>query len=303
RGTGDCDDITVLFNTMLESVGIPTGIVTIPGHIYSAVNTGLSPRDWSRIHPDREMTLVDGDSLWVLIEITLIGQADFMDAWQTGMAEWHAYDDNEAVRNFYSTASCQEEYSPVGLQETDIGLQYGDPEEFLSGFRRDLDRLSDTILAPIQEETSRRNRPRTWNHLGVLAAQLKAYDVADDSFARAAEMDRDYLSPRVNLGALHYLQGDYDGALAAFQSAEAVIARAGSTATEDTALAVYVNLAKTLHALGSYDEAADYLTQAEGINPAEAARYSYVAGADASGGRASSAADAPAILFVDEGVE
>jgi len=304
RGTGDCDDITVLYNTMLESVSVPTGIITIPGHIYSAVNTGLAPRDYARIHPDREMTLVADETLWVLVEITLIGQADFMDAWQTGMQEWHAYDNNEALRNFYSTAASQMEYGPVGLQETDIGLQYGDPEEFLAGFRRDLDRLSDTILAPILEETSRRDRPRTWNHLGVLAAQLKNYVVADDAFARAAQMDSDYLSPRVNQGALRYLQGDYDGALTAFQSAESVIARAGDAAAgDDTALAVYVNLAKTLHALGSYDASADYLAAAEGINPTEAARYSYLASADASGGRASSAADGPAILFVDEGEE
>ena len=298
RGTGDCDDITVLFNTMLESVSVPSGIVTIPGHIYSAVNTGLAPRDYARVHPDRAMTLVADESLWVLVEITLIGRAGFMDAWQTGMEEWHAYDNNEAVRNFYSTASCQTEYGPVGLQDADIGLQYGNPEEFLSGFRQDLNRLSDTILAPIQDEAARRNRPRTWNHTGVLAAQLKAYDVADDAFTRAAQMDSDYLGPRVNLGALRYLQGDYDGALTAFQSAEAIVSL--GDATDETALAVYVNLAKTLHALGRYDDATDYLAMAEGINPAEAARYSYVASADASGGRASSAADGPAILFVDE---
>ena len=71
-------------------------------------------------------------------------------------------------------------------------------------------------------------------------------------------------------------------------------------AADETALAVYVNLAKTLHALGRYDEAADLLTQAEGISPTEAARYKYVVSPDASGGRASSAADGPAILFVDE---
>ena len=301
RGTGDCDDITVLFNTMLESVGVPSGIITIPGHIYSAVNTGFAPRDYARVHPDRDMTLVADETLWVLVEITLIGRAGFMDAWQTGMQQWHTYDNNEAVRNFYSTASCRLEYGPVGLQETDIGLQYGDPEEFLAGFRQDLNRLSDTILAPIRDEASRRNRPRTWNHTGVLAAQLKNYAVADDAFARAAQMDADYLSPRVNLGALRYLQGDYDGALSAFESAEAIVSLGG--ATDETALAVYVNLAKTLHALGSYDEAADYLAMARGINPAEAARYSYVASADASGGRASSAADGPAILFVDEGEE
>ena len=32
---GDCDDLMVLYNAMLESAGIETGFVTVPGHIYS----------------------------------------------------------------------------------------------------------------------------------------------------------------------------------------------------------------------------------------------------------------------------
>ncbi|MEE8441627.1 MAG: hypothetical protein V3S41_07905, partial [Spirochaetia bacterium] len=182
RGTGDCDDITVLFNTMLESANVSTGFVTIPGHIYSAVDTGLAPREYKRIHPDREMTLVFDESLWILIEITLIGEASFVDAWETGMRQWHQYDADESRRAFYTTQASQIEFEPVGLRETDIGLQYGDPEAFLAPYRRDLTRLAQTILRPALEEATERNRPRSWNHLGVMAAQLKQYDAAADAF-------------------------------------------------------------------------------------------------------------------------
>jgi hypothetical protein len=31
---GDCDDLSILYSALLESVGIPTAFITIPGHIY-----------------------------------------------------------------------------------------------------------------------------------------------------------------------------------------------------------------------------------------------------------------------------
>ena len=39
RITGDCDDLTVLFCSLLETVGIETGFITVPGHIYAVFNT------------------------------------------------------------------------------------------------------------------------------------------------------------------------------------------------------------------------------------------------------------------------
>ena len=300
RGTGDCDDITVLYNAMVESIGKQSGIVTIPGHIYAAVDTGLAPRNYTRIHPDREMTLAVDDTLWVLVEITLIGEASFIDAWETGMQEYHATD--PAVREFYSTSECQVEYAPVGLRDEDIGLQYGNPEEFRQPFRRDRDRLATLILSPIREETEARNRPRSWNHLGVIAAQLKQHHVAEDAFSRAANLDHDYMSPRVNLGALRFLQEDYQGALSAFENAKRTLSHL-ERPDDNLALAVNLNLARTLHALGRYDEAAALHAAAEEINPEEAAKYQYIASGDASGGRAGAAGDVPMIRFVDEGEE
>ena len=46
RTTGDCDDLTVLYNTILESSGVETGFITTPGHIFSVFNTGIAARDY-----------------------------------------------------------------------------------------------------------------------------------------------------------------------------------------------------------------------------------------------------------------
>ncbi len=42
---GDCDDLSILYCALLESVGIETAFITIPGHIYMAFYTGMSPEE------------------------------------------------------------------------------------------------------------------------------------------------------------------------------------------------------------------------------------------------------------------
>ena len=85
RGTGDCDDLTVLFCSLLESAGVETGFITVPGHIYAAVNTGTRiAAGTGSCYPDRGLLIdVDG-SLWVPVEITMIGRNDFLAAWRQG---------------------------------------------------------------------------------------------------------------------------------------------------------------------------------------------------------------------------
>jgi len=49
RITGDCDDLTVLFCSIFETVGVETGFITVPGHIYAAFNTGEQAREYNRL--------------------------------------------------------------------------------------------------------------------------------------------------------------------------------------------------------------------------------------------------------------
>lgn len=299
--TGDCDDITVLYDTILEATGVQTGIVTIPGHIYAAVNTGVSPREYGRVHPDRSMTINEDGSLWILIEITMIGRASFLEAWQTGMRQWSAYDEQVSVRNFHATATAQAEYRPVGLQESDLGLQYGEPEEFLRPYRSDLGRLASLIVAPLRERAQESGSARHWNHVGVIAARLNQYPVARSAFERAAELDPRDIGPKLNVGSLAFLQEEFDDALEAFSDAERLLGQ--SQARPQAQLTVFINIAKTLYALERFDQAAEYVARAEEIDPEEARRYDFIAASATDGGRASAAETGEQILFWDEEAE
>ncbi len=84
RATGDCDDLTVLYTSILETVGIETAFITVPGHIYAAFNTRVPSRSYKSVHPDRNMTLNINGELWIPVEITMIGNDDFLSAWRKG---------------------------------------------------------------------------------------------------------------------------------------------------------------------------------------------------------------------------
>ena len=69
---GDCDDLTVLFTSLLETRSVRTGFITTPGHIYAAFDTGVAAENYQEIHPDRAMTLAVDGTLWVPVEVTLL---------------------------------------------------------------------------------------------------------------------------------------------------------------------------------------------------------------------------------------
>ena len=84
---GDCSDISILYSALLQAVGVDTAFITIPGHIFVAVNTKLSPAQAENaLIPESEY--IDKGQVWVPVEITLRHQG-FFKAWELGAKEWN----------------------------------------------------------------------------------------------------------------------------------------------------------------------------------------------------------------------
>ncbi|HEX9934701.1 MAG TPA: transglutaminase domain-containing protein [bacterium] len=97
-GTGDCDDLSVLFASLLESVGIPTAFVDVKdpnenqGHVYLLFNTGLPPDQQQRITANEKRTVVRTDgagrtALWIPVETTMVKDG-FEAAWKQGAVQY-----------------------------------------------------------------------------------------------------------------------------------------------------------------------------------------------------------------------
>ncbi len=300
RITGDCDDLTVLFCSLLESAGTETGFITVPGHIYAAFNTTVAGRDYARLHPERGMTInLDGE-LWIPVEITLIGKTGFMEAWRKGSEEWTAYDGNAEKRRLYRTRVCQDLYRPVGLKETDLGLQYGRKENIIAGFRKDLDRFVETVTGEARAAAAKSGKKQDFNRLGILYAELGRYGPAEESFSRALTIDAGFEPARLNLGNILYLKKDYAAALARYQDFYRALERRNE-GSSTTGLKVLLNMSKACYEMAKYPEAQQYFARAQAIDADQVKQFAYLAERRTDEARAAEQPDpAQKLIFLEE---
>ena len=298
RLTGDCDDLTVAYTALLETLGIETAFITVPGHIYAAFNTGVPSKDYRKVHSDKSMTLSIDGTLWVPVEITLMGTDDFLSAWRIGVMEFAAVADRPDLRHVIKTREAQEIFRPVGLTETDLGLQYGSKAEIVKNFKRDMDKLIDNVIDDYKETASNSKRKRDFNKLGIVAAQFGRITTAEEAFNSALSLDRNYLNPQINLGNLYYMEEEYQEALRNFLGAERIMAEAGRQGSS-VYPKILLNIARTYYELENYDRVAEYYNRINEFDPELTAKYTYLH-SDSGGGRASDAGSFSEILFIDD---
>jgi len=93
-GSGDCDDLVVLYASLLESVGINTAFVEVKdpektlAHLYLMFDTGLSPEQSLQISTNHKrfimrQNLAGKQTTWIPIEATQLPNG-FQEAWDVG---------------------------------------------------------------------------------------------------------------------------------------------------------------------------------------------------------------------------
>lgn len=299
RGTGDCDDLTVLYDSLLESVGIETGFITVPGHIYAVFNTKVKSRDYRELHSDRSMFLVVNDSLWIPVEVTLIGRESFYSAWTKGAELWNLYEKDQTKRAFYRTADSQNIYRPVALRESDLGLQYGSPEALSGLYKAEFGRVADGIVQPLVERATKSNDKQDWTYLGVAYAKFGKLKDAEIAFSRVLTMDPNSIGAQVNLGNIAYLQQDYPKALARYQGAYTLLNKQGKQ-NSFIAQKVLVSISKTYTGLKDFTQARSTFEQATAINSDQVRDYAYLSQVGATSDTARGNSQADRVLFITE---
>jgi len=298
RATGDCDDLTVLYASILETVGIETAFITVPGHIYTAFNTRVPSRNYKSVHPDRNMTLNINGELWIPVEITMIGTNDFLSAWRKGIEQYKALEQTPEKRNLIFTHKAQEIYRPVGLRETDLGLQYGSKTAIVADFKRDREKLVDSVLEDYLTAAQESGEKRHYNRLGVAGAQFGRYSQAEKAFNTALSLDRNYLNPRINLGNVYYMRQEFQQALKYYHGAEDILLDGGRKNSPSYSK-VLLNISKAYYELENYDKATEYYETLVTGAPEMTEKFAYLT-SSGSDTRAAQVSAFGAVLFAEE---
>lgn len=281
RGTGDCDDLTALYCSLLESVGIETAFITTPGHIYAAFNTKEQAKNYQQIHPDKSRTLNIEGELWVPVEITMIGSTGFEQAWEVGAEEFNKYEDQTEKRGLYKTRDAQQIFRPVGLKETDLGLQYGEKSSIARAVDQETGQLVNKIIAYYDQQAREKDSKSGYNSLGTICTKFGEYNRAEQAFNYALALDRNYLPSKVNLANIMFLKGQYQNALRLYHNVEQDYLSRSRTSSAAYARVV-LNLSKCYYELQNFDKSADYANQLKELDPALLRQNSYLSGDGAS---------------------
>jgi tetratricopeptide (TPR) repeat protein len=290
---GDCDDLAILYAAVLEALGVPTAFVTVPGHIYVAVDLGMNKSAAAQAFGDTGDLFERNGTLWMPIEVTERSRG-FLDAWRLGAQQWKQHDGTSSF-GLYPMAEALAMYKPVQADEAaarpvpDVAAVEAALLEEMQDFRR---KVLKPQLDALNGRDPRKSDPAVQNKIAVLLARYGDLEAAEKTLAPFTRDPATAYPPAlVNLGLLRMFRGKPQEAMTLFSAA----------LTRDPAsLAALAGLARAAHELGRADEAQAAWDKLNATSPAMAAGISYVVDQSTSGARGASAADRGMITWDDD---
>ncbi|HTX72601.1 MAG TPA: hypothetical protein VMC79_07220 [Rectinemataceae bacterium] len=269
--SGKCGDLTVLYCSLLESVGVPTALITVPGHILMAVDLEMSPAEAEHTFSRSSDLIIRDGHVWLPIETTERAKG-FEVAWEEGAAQWR---DGTAkkVAAFYPVHDAWKEYQPVVYAGDPVKVPKYDLTAASRAFRGELARYVESELGPrvAALQLGIRKSPgdvKQINALGVLYARFGQLDKASEQFSVA--LAKKTTEPAlINMGNILFLRGSYAEALGNYTKALRMT-------PDDPKLLLAVS--RTNAALGKYVELSVSFGKLKSIDPALASQYSYLDG-------------------------
>ena len=267
RKTGDCDDLTALYSSMLESSGIPTALVDVPGHVYLMFDSGLTP-DEAALYGPKDSFYVRNGTAWVPVEVTAVGKS-FREAWAMVAQQtkkWTGLDQLKLV----DVLTSQGEFppSPPTLATVDVKA-LGINDALLAKLI-----VTDSALAE-KEEAGRQQRiaeitkrlpegAARANEIGIVFARDGQLNEAAEKFNEAIRADNRMFKAYNNLANVYYLLQKNPEAVRAYEQALSV---GGDQAP------VLINLASLYYEMGDKKNAKVYFDRAARIEPVYEKEY------------------------------
>ena len=225
RLSGDCDDLSILYASLLEGTGIETVMVTSPGHIFTAFKLATGKQAVDSLGLSEELLLQHKGDYYIPVETTLMG-SPFISAWRVAANTVATYSQTQEI-GIIDIAEAWETYQTVSLPPMEREIHMPGTEELEILLKRELDALNlrqvEKRLAIFKRWLER--EPDNISLLIVLArlySEVGVFDQAEE-YALRAQQEKPG-SPEVNqtFGNIAYMQNDYEKALALYRKADAV---------------------------------------------------------------------------------
>jgi hypothetical protein len=266
---GDCDDLSVLYCALMESIGVETAFVTVPGHIFVAFSLNLTPAEAKKFFSKPDDLIYMDNKMWVPVELTLLNEG-FLKAWQSGASQWREHT-SKMQASFYAMHDSWEIYKPVGFSEDAEPIVLPDSIRVLNVFNEELELFVNREIIPqvaILEEAIKNSNedPKYINSLGVLYVRYGFTEKAMAEFNKILAQE-EYTPALINMGNIYYLKEDYINALIFYE-------RAYNVAPDNST--VLLCMARVNHSMEDYETTEEYYDRLQGTDPDLASRFAYL---------------------------
>jgi len=213
---GDCDDLTVLYASLLGHCGIKTALVSMTDHITLMFDTGIHERKWWLFAVGDTLSIIKNKSLWLPIEVTRVGSS-FRKAWHEGGRIYRESEHNEGfkvvfvsdVEGIYLSALPEELQKPLA--------EFPDMEEPKKIKTANIAQIKHKKTGSIKEHylTELQQNPANdslRNRLGIILVQQDSIDQAKAQFSKILDHEPENTQALVNLANVHCISGKFKDA-------------------------------------------------------------------------------------------
>ncbi|MCH7763074.1 MAG: tetratricopeptide repeat protein [Candidatus Marinimicrobia bacterium] len=210
---GDCDDLTVLYGSMLENIGIATMFLDVfapgEGHIFLMFDSGLNEEEAMEFSINETEYVVHNGRIWIPVETTLIGET-FFTAWNQGALEYHRRKKENMLKEIDIRAA-QSIFPPSRVLESEMELDYTLEEHTL--LKRDLEQYSERLKQLVLMYVGDIKSTEDYYLAGTVYLEFGRLTESRNMFQKALEKQPGFADAQNGMGVSYIMDRKYDEAL------------------------------------------------------------------------------------------
>jgi len=264
RKSGDCDDLVAVYASGLESMGIITRVLEVPGHMLMMFNTGIPTEGDS--YTMNNLYVIHEGTLWIPVETTLVGNS-FIKAWEKGSETYYKYRDSgltvldihSAWETFKPASLPGSSWKVSGLTRAAIEKKFQDDN--LSVLKISSQTKTRHYLDILQAKP---NDVDAHLQIGIILARIGDRNEAMKYFDKIISLDPNNAAALNNRGNLLMIDDKYQDAVKSYHAA-------AQASPQD--VYILINLARAYKRLGDTKNAKAAFLKAKKLDPAVQTQY------------------------------
>ncbi|MFH0736011.1 MAG: tetratricopeptide repeat protein [bacterium] len=264
RKSGDCDDLVTLMCTCLESVGISTAFIDVPGHVFMAFDAGLNTEKLIETGINENNLIIKNNKVWIPLETTVVGKNSFNEAWDAGIKRYLETLKSNQRLELIEVKNAANSYAPIQYPGVAFGTNViPDYEAIKEKIKENITKFTNSTTQNIEVELKailQKYPKNTYvaDKLGLYYARNGKYPQAEIQFLNVLVEDKLDLVALISLGNVYYILKNFD-------KAESYYGRA--VLIDENNAGLLVNMARLYLAMGKQVKAKECFSKAEKINP------------------------------------